>query len=674
MTKENRVFALFAVMALAIAGLLLSAPVALAAPPTNTFKTFIARADPYVITQTMTFKVVTIEPGASLVADEGHALTLTVNGVEMGGVLKEWDGVDTPISAPGTYRGVVVLTVTEENSIEYSQGGGGPPPGPDTSTDAAAEPGGPPPPPPPMYFPFRQALYLDETGVVNLKSVLAAVIGKKPAAFDIKNIQISSKGENFDGIFVAGGEYSITNAKIALKGNGRSDFVGYGAAVVARGEDTRVVLDKVRIENKGVVRTGVVADKGSNVVVKNSYIQTTDGVLPEGYVPTIETTQMRSVPWMLSLSGNVRATNLLGDYTKASYINSYIGSTGWGVLSTDGCKEPILTAINSTIAITGPDGYGSYGIGDATEYFLGCAFDVPTYATISRGSYLFYGDSDPDVVAGLNAELDLGLTAKELARIPDKPTVVNSERFGVMWHGGGTLDISGGTVFNTDESTFLDKGQAIDIDVDGSDGVELNPGNGVLFQLMDDDDPGPVPTPDGMLNIGVYKEPTGEVTPQAGHKIYTIDSDDATATFSDIDLVGDFFNGMRGDIPGPFGPPSPRNLGLTFEGSTITGVITASTTHHAMSTIEAEDYRYLGEVTNEPSPAVNNGVMVVLAGASVWVVTETCYLTGLTVGELAEIIAPTGFSVEMTVDGTATDIQPGHAPYTGDIVLTLVAD
>ena len=219
-------------------------------------------------------------------------------------------------------------------------------------------------------------------------------------------------------------------------------------------------------------------------------------------MPTIDTSQMRSVPWMLGLSGNNRATNLLGTHTKASYINSYIGAEGWGVLSTDGCTEPVLTAINSTIAITGEDGYGSYGIGNATEHFLGSTFNVATYATISRGSFLFYGDSDPARVAQLNTELDLGLTPAELAAIPDKATVVNSDRWGIMWHGGGTLDISGGTVFNTGRACFLDKGQAIAITVDGSEGVALNPADGIIFQLMDDDDPGPVPP--AMTNTGVF--------------------------------------------------------------------------------------------------------------------------------------------------------------------------
>lgn len=631
----------------------------------------------WVVTETTHLNVLTIEEGANIVAPPGKSVTMTVHGVETGQALVKTAGVDTAF-VPGTYWGNIVLTVTDANIVEYA-GAGPPPPGGATALSD--------PPPTAYEFPFRQALYLDETGIVQSKSVLAAVIGKKPAAFNIKDILISSTGECFDGIFAANGTWTVTNAKIDLTGNGRSDFVGYGAAVVGRGEDTTLVLDKACIITEGVARTAVVADKGSNVIVKNSYLQTMNGVLPADYMPTIDTTQMRSVPWMLSLSGNCRATNLLGTNTKAAYINSYIGAEGWGVLSTDGCTTPILTAINSKIAITGEDGYGSYGIGGATERFLGCEFDVATYATISRGSFLYYGDSDPAVVAALNTALNLGLTDKELASLVEKPTIVNSDRFGIMWHGGGTLDVSGGTIFNTGETTFLDKGQAIAITVDGSEGAQLNPGNGVIMQVMDDDDPGPQPP--FMYNTGIYDEPTGPVIVQPGHDIYTAGASDALATFSNIELNGDFYNGMRGDIPGPFGPPSPRNLGLTFDNASITGVISASTATHLLPHIEypigwdgsapfinvghTEDYKMLGEVTNTPSQVVNNGVIVVLNSGSTWTVTGTSYLSKLTIAADATIIAPEGYTVAMTVNGAPTDIIPGNT-YTGNIMLTLVAD
>jgi hypothetical protein len=600
----------------------------------------------WVVDETTRLHGLFLAEGATIMAPEGYSLSLTVNGVETGGELVTTTGAETKI-APGAYLGNIVLSVAEENLVDYAPAG--------------------PPGTPHVYFPFREALYLDETGVVAEKSVLSAVMGKKLTERPLKNILIRSDGENFNGIYAAGGARTIRNAKISFFGNGRSDFAGYGAAVMSTGENTRLLLDGACIVTEGVVRTAAVADHGSNLVVKNSYLQTYDGVLPDDYIPTVDTAQMRSVPWMLSLSGNCRATNLLGTDTKASYINSYIGAEGWGVLSTDGCATPQLTAINSTIAITGEDGYGSYGIGDATERFLGCTFNVATYATISRGSFLYYGDSDPTVVAQLNTDLDLGLTARELRRIKKRPTIVNSRRFGIMWHGGGSLDVSGGTVFNTGETTFLDKGQAIAITVDGSQGAQLNPGNGVILQVMDDDDPGPVPPE--MTNTGVYIEPTGDVVPQTDHDPTVADDSDALATFSNIALNGDFYNGMRGDIPGPFGPPSPRNLGLTFENADITGVITASETHHTISTITAEEYYELGEVTNTPRPAVNNGVIVALTAGSTWTVAGACYLSGLTIDADSIIKAPAGRSVTMAVNGVEIDIAPGT--YSGAIVLIL---
>lgn len=623
--------------------------------------------DVWVVAETTRLSKLALAEGAVITAPEGYSLSLTVNGVETGSVLVDTEAVEIEI-APGTYRGCVVLTVAEENIVTYAPAG--------------------PPGTPTVDFPFRQALYLDEEGVVAEKSVLAAVLGKKRHPESIRNILIRSEGENFNGIFAADGTHKIKHAKIDLSGNGRSDFAGYGAAAMATGENTKLVLDRVKIVTDGVVRTAAIADQGANLIVKNSFLQTHNGVLPDDYMPTIDTAQMRSVPWMLSLSGNNRATNLLGTNTKATYINSYIGAEGWGVLSTDGCTTPTLTAINSTIAITGEDGYGSYGIGDATEYFYGCTFDVATYATISRGSYLYYGDSDPDRIAELNEELDLGLSAKELRRIRKRPTIVNSDRFGIMWHGGGTLDVSGGTIFNTGETTFLDKGQAIAISVDGSEGARLNPGNGVILQVMDDDDPGPVMP--SMHNTGIYEEPTEPAEKEEDHDVTMADDTDALVTFSNIELTGDFFNSTRGGlVQGPFGPPSSvsRNLSITFMNADITGVISAATAEHILPHIEypigwddvngepfineghTEDYKYLGEVINEPSEAINNGVIVLVDGDSTWTVTGTCHLTSLEVIDGAVISTMNGYDLTMTVDGVRTDIAPGK--YTGAIVLTV---
>jgi hypothetical protein len=54
-----------------------------------------------------------------------------------------------------------------------------------------------------------------------------------------------------------------------------------GFFVAGAGADTRLVVDGADIDNRGVVRTGVVARDGVNVIVKNSRIRTREGVLPD---------------------------------------------------------------------------------------------------------------------------------------------------------------------------------------------------------------------------------------------------------------------------------------------------------------------------------------------------------------------------------------------------------
>jgi hypothetical protein len=125
-------------------------------------------------------------------------------------------------------------------------------------------------------------------------------------------------------------------------------------------------------------------------------------------------------------------------------------------------------------------------------------------------------------------------------------------------------------------------------------------------------------------------------------------------------LHGDLYNGLR----------AAKNLVLDLDDSSISGVISSSTARHRTSTITAADYKQLGEVTNTPGPAVNNGVVVTLAGHSTWSVTGTSYLTHLTVGANAGVVGANGRHVQMTVDGVPTAISPGHT-YTGAVTLSL---
>ncbi|MCH5671885.1 hypothetical protein [Streptomyces gilvus] len=606
---------------------------ATAAPQATGSRITVGPGETYTLSATTRVSRLTIADGGKIVAPDGHSLSLTVDGVETGQLLTATGGTTTLIQA-GTYQGDVVLTVAAANDVTYQT----------------------------LTFPFRQALYVDADGVVRDKSVLAAVRGGRLTDALARDISITSTGECFDGVYVQDGTYTLDRPVISLTGNGRCDFAGYGAAVVGDGSATKLVVDGARISNKGVVRTGVISDDGANVIVKNSSVRCRNGVLPSDYQATVETPYMESVPWMLGLDGNVRATNLIGRNSTSTYINSTVFSETWGALSVEGGSGLKLTAVNSHVGNTGAYGYGTYAIGDATVRVLGSRFDVGSYATIIAGpaAVVHYGDSTAEAVAALNTELELGLTARELADIPARSTVVNSGHFGYMFFGAGTLTLDGGTVVNSERATFLNKGQQTTISVDGSKGARLNPRDGVILQMIELDDPGPVNVNGKMMNVGVYTEPTGDPVKDSSFDTTAVHSTDGAATFTSIALKGDFYNGMR----------TGRNMVLTFEDATVEGVISATRARHRVSSIDASTFYELGIVTNTPQAAVNNGAVVRLEGGSTWTVTGTSYLTALTIASDAAVRAPRGRTVTLTVDGTRKALNAGTS-YTGALVLTV---
>ena len=100
----------------------------------------------------------------------------------------------------------------------------------------------------------------------------------------------------------------------------------------------------------------------------------------------------------------------------------------------------------------------------------------------------------------------------------------------------------------------------------------------------------------------------------------------------------------------------------------MTGVITSTLAGHLVDTITAANWQEPGKVSNVAQPAVNNGVIVSLAGGSSWTVTGTSYLTALWLDASSSVRGPGRRRVTMTVDGTATAIEPGGS-YSGAIVV-----
>ena len=193
---------------------------------------------------------------------------------------------------------------------------------------------------------------------------------------------------------------------------------------------------------------------------------------------------------------------------------------------------------------------------------------------------------------------------------------------------------------------------------------------------MDNDDPGPVVVNGVLENAGVYTQPTGEPTKDPTFDVTVVHPDsDSVFTFSDIELTGNFYNGLAGGpSSGPAGPgggaANGLNLVLNLAASRVVGTITATLATHFVDTITSANWWELGKVSNVAQPAINNGVIVSLTGGSRWTVTGTSYLTALSLDASSSVAAPGRKRVTMTVDGTATAIEPGGS-YTGAIVLTV---
>ena len=579
---------------------------------------------PWTVAETTRLAGLTIGEDAALTAPEGKSLTLTVDGVQKDPV-------------PGQYQGEIVLTVTDQMPVAYRK----------------------------LTHDFRAAL-LVEDGRVSEKSVTAAVTGGTVAAGKAEGICIESQGEAFNCVYITGsGEYTIKNARLRAVGNGGNDFCGWGSALTVHGT-AKVLVEDTTIETIGAARNAAVVSGHSDVTFRNCQLHTKDGTLPWDYVDTVELGFMKSVPWMLGLRGNCRTTNLCGN-ASVTYEHCHLSSGGWGVLSVDDMEKGSLTARDCLIEITGPSGYGAFAIGEVTELFDHCTIRVPDYGLIGGMGTQAYTNGT-HVISGRNA-----LTAAN----------------------GKTLTADKGCVFEGGMTTILNKGGACDFLLDS---CVLRSGTGVLLQTEISDDP--------RSPTGYYIDPRDPDVRDESIDIYThVSGADTLFQLRHMQVEGDVYNGTTQqkpdtgpgmmppmpegeggpegpvpDGPGPEGPapggPGPvgksgaRNVKVELLDSQLTGVISASTAAHRAKKITKENCGEIGIFVDTPAPAVNNGVIVELDGASAWTVTGISYLTRLTLAPGAKLLAPTGKTVAITLDGKDIDLVPGD--YQGRIVVTPV--
>jgi hypothetical protein len=571
------------------------------------------------LSETTTYEgALTIAEGVVLSAPEGKNLTLTDAGVQKN-------------IAPGTYDGPVVIAVTDGYGVNNMGGN----------------------------YSLSMAAFINDGAYDGAKSVASAILGGSVTDTAATDIEIDSQGDNFNGIVVTGNStYTISNPKITLDGHGGDDFAGYGAGIASMG-NANLTVENAEIHTTGAIRTAIWAGGDSTLLVKDSKIYATDGDNLD-----FKVSMMNEVPWILGLSGNLRATNVLGS-AKATYLNCYVEAEKWGSLSTDSTRQGAgLTAVNTDVVISGKSGYGSYADGAILNYYYGCRFDVPDMALIVAAGACggtFARSTEANVGSDLYAQIPAGKR--------DAVTTVDAGSFGVMWHKNqnGVTTIKENSVFNCGETVFLIKGAAGNLayPVINVDDSTITSETGVILHLMESDDPGMGGGPPGSPTMWAqkYDIPTDTTQANDDNDPTVVNATTVRANFSNMEMDGDIYNSRI---------TNGQNVSVSFDKATITGVISTGTQKHTHAepgeVVTKDTYYKLGHVKVTPSGAGSNGILVTLKNGSVWNVTGTSYISSLTVDAASSVVLSDGMTI--TVNGKATSLDElKGGTVTGDIVV-----
>lgn len=523
---------------------------------------------------------------------------------------------------------------------------------------------------------FTDAVVIESGKVIAEKGVPALIQEGTVTGEKAEGVYISSTAESFNGILVTGDQpYLVKDCKMELDGFGANDFMGVGSAVAAI-DTADVTIDGCDFTVNGVTRCAVHVGGDSHVTVKNSRIQNTSP----------DSDWLGDFSWACGFLGTNRLCQLCDNGTVV-YDNCDLISNGWGILSIDGTdKYNDMLVKNSRLTLSGPrsHGYGAFCIGGNHVRFEGCDVNVTGYPLMLRG-----------------------MMDKGRAEIVDSK--IRGRRFGLLAMGDthSVLTLAGSD-FETDKSTMVFKGSATTVNITET---AMRPGNGVILQLMDNDESG--------MTGQDFKIPVGEADKAIeGRDLTTAGEDDINMTLTACRLTGDFFNsttniqankrstqggfgkfhdtligtGQGHNEPtkdgkiadGPDAPKpdedkpkmvmkdldTPKNLGLTLVDTTITGIISSATQHYreGLTLIDESNRREMSNITQKAAPTVNNGVIVSLDRTSRWTVTGTSYVTALELAPGAVVDAPEGKTLKVTLDGKAIDLAPGR--FAGKLVLT----
>ncbi len=450
----------------------------------------------------------------------------------------------------------------------------------------------------------------------------------------------------------------LSDYVIDFTGIGSNDMGGFGAAVYVS-DNAVAELNNFRVVTRGPSRGTLFTRFDADVTVNNSVFY---GVSD----PNRST--MQGCPPGLFLEGKVRATNAVGG-SCVTYNNSIVISQGWGALSTDSDSlytswdDPTELHINDSYIGVLTSGYGAYSDGGARDYFTGSVIDVPDYAAVETGAgivsfedcYLnvgmygvmtHSGNSVGDIVFK-NSELHVGEAAVMLRDTANKVLIENCT---IAFDGTYTIDAAKAAEFGVDMADLdAQFGTKNGVDESYVHTAYRSGDSNCIVKLIHNSDGG-----SGTENSGAAPVVTIKNSVMTGDILNT------------AAMTGNEYTATSG--PAGEGVRSPRSLEVTLDGSTITGAIslgedTWEVTHFASGNTASQEIGY-AEVTNLGMFREDGyGLSLAVTNGSVWTVTETSYLTSLTIDVSSSVRADS-----MTVNGVETMVAPGE--YEGEIILT----
>ena len=371
---------------------------------------------------------------------------------------------------------------------------------------------------------------------------------------------VHASGEMSD-VTVNGGTLILANGPTDSEGVHASDFTGCGAAFVAA-DGAKMTIKGVDVTTDGFVRAFLIVDHGATAWVEDANV-VTYGANPlteayDGYVNSATTSKMLSPPWVLGIQGGIRTVNILDTEATLVLKDSKLASGGWGVVSTDGCTNPKIYFIDSELRILSEaeggmcageelygydegvygSGYGSYIIGNVDEQYYGATISGATFGAIAREGSAVYASSKGTIDVSSAKGEDLG-TVQGKGQVTTIDAVI-----GAMTHSSESVALSyiDGTVVNTAAETILYRSSGHgDFTFDNA---VLNPGNGVIVQMIDDDD--------STVGMGDFStmgfntklvEAAGMPSSNGNETGATANCEEANVVFANGAYTGDLYNG-----------------------------------------------------------------------------------------------------------------------------------